>query len=58
MNDAEIADYLKQKQIFTKTGKEFTIPSIKWIRYKHKIYPALDIKIIIFCMIGMFYSFK
>lgn len=37
MNDAEIADYLKQKQIFTKTGKEFTIPSIKWIRYKHKI---------------------
>ena len=37
MDDAGIAFYLKREQIYTKNGTEFTIPSIKWIRYKHKI---------------------
>jgi len=37
MDDSEILSYLKQNRIITKTGSEFTISSIKWIRYKHKI---------------------
>lgn len=40
MDDTEIVSYLKDNSIFTRTGKVFTVPSIKWIRYKHKI-PSL-----------------
>jgi DNA invertase Pin-like site-specific DNA recombinase len=40
LNDQEIALHLNTNGLRTPEGKEFTTPSIKWIRYKHKI-PSL-----------------
>lgn len=36
-DDQYIADYFNQKAIKTNKGNQFTIDSIKWIRYKYKI---------------------
>lgn len=40
-DDKEIAYYFNQQRLKTNKGNPFTIDSIKWIRYKHKI-PAPD----------------
>ena len=37
MTDAQIVDHLNSSGIKTPEGKAFTIDSIQWIRYKHKI---------------------
>ena len=42
-DDQYIVDYFNQKGIKTNKGNLFTIDSIKWIRYKHKI-PAPDFR--------------
>lgn len=37
MTDNQIADYLNESSWHTPEGKLFTVDSIKWIRYSHKI---------------------
>jgi len=37
MDDAQIAAHMNKNGIRTRAGKEFTIDSIKWIRYKYRI---------------------
>lgn len=37
MDDEEIVSYLKANCILTKTGTEFTVSSVRWIRHKHGI---------------------
>jgi len=37
MTDKQIADYLNESSWHTPEGKLFTVDSIKWIRYSHKI---------------------
>jgi hypothetical protein len=41
--DQYIADYFNQNGIKTNKGNQFTVASIKWIRYKYKI-PAPDLR--------------
>ena len=37
MDDSQIVAYMNQHSLRTRINKEFTIDSIRWIRYKHKI---------------------